>query len=769
MRWFWQRRRQRQAAVETPPSAPVQASTTTVHRAPTTSGRLGQPRQLADELLLLARDYLQAIGGRVRVEDEDVLSATLPDGSLVRYTSTLAKARADESMTLLVEGSEALAAMLDDIAVRSRRTALRLDGAADPVALALDRCSAPAAKCGECLSSLGTDQSPVALCPTCPLREGRFILRWRAPGTLTARVVRQEPAASVELAYLVAARDRQGRRDEWLRHAVDVSTGKVVPTLTPSLLAAAHSDILPPDYEHLLSMARASTERALGGSLVAVGIFLRQRSLDEYRGRVDEVAMTFDRMRRESPEAGRVAKVGRGRELAALADVYAVDVEAQMESACFVTSPMAEVALRPQKGRGEVVIRVDLGRQYAFPPQCASCGANVQAGDVCEVGHVVCANCAAACSRCGTWWCTLCGEAQGSTCAKCGHSIAQVPAAESELQPAPDDGRFAVRHLEVLPPEMWLAACEWLIARQGIMTDSRRTSGDTVVWQGQTAAGKAIVAALRPRPWSLDEAVIREAAAHLLPDQPATTRMVLSTASATAEALQVAQQFGVRVLDRAALEEFLASLASAHERERERQRAETQALAEGGHAAQEAMLETVDALERALAPLRRSRRTGTQTSAGASGSRMLVEARAAIERASLAWETLVSDWAASFSERPARTGNLVIHGEVGRFDEMIERATHLRAALLDATHRLAEAPARGEAGYAALRQAILEECAARCEAWRWRIRSFEPLAWSDFERAWNAKAATKAAEATTVAGHATARADKAQSQALRAG
>src|SRR5690348_1500560 len=117
MRWFWQRRK-RQATVQSPaPTAqPVTqaiwatASTaSSVQRAASTSGRLGQPRELTSAVLLLARDYLHAIGGRVRVEDDDVLSATLPDGSLIRYTITQAKARADESMTLLVEGSQALA------------------------------------------------------------------------------------------------------------------------------------------------------------------------------------------------------------------------------------------------------------------------------------------------------------------------------------------------------------------------------------------------------------------------------------------------------------------------------------------------------------------------------------------------------------------------------------------------------------------------------------------------------------------------------------
>src|SRR5690242_17519183 len=198
MRWFWQRRRQRQSTVAVPSPTPTRVDT--VQRAPTTSGRIGQPRQLTGDLLMLARDYLQSVGGRVRVEDDDVLSATLPDGSLIRYTTSLAKARSDESMTLLIEGSEALAAMLDDIAARSLLTGLRLTSAADPLALATE--------------------------------QGRFALHWRTPVQLSAQVVRREESVAVELAYLVVARDRQGRQDVWMRQAIDIASGQPVPVLS---------------------------------------------------------------------------------------------------------------------------------------------------------------------------------------------------------------------------------------------------------------------------------------------------------------------------------------------------------------------------------------------------------------------------------------------------------------------------------------------------------------------------------------------------------
>lgn len=778
MRWFWQRRKRKPEAQPQTPQTPATVAnpatltapaSSSVQRAASTSGRLGQPREITSDLLLLARDYLHATGGRVRVEDEDVLSATLPDGSLVRYTTTLAKARADESMTLLVEGSEALATMLDDIASRSRITALRLTPAADPVALALEACAAPHAKCGRCLNVANSPiNGRMALCETCPLRENRLVLRWRTPGPLVARVERQEPSVAIELAYLMVARDHQGRRDEWIRHAHEIVSGRAVSILPESTVASAMPDELPADYAQLLAAARAEAERALDKPLTATGLFLRQRSLHEYRTRLEEVATTFDRLQRESPDAARAAKSGRKRELAALADVYAVDIDAQLESACFITSPVAIVALRPRKGRGELMLRVDLGRQQVMPPDCARCGASLQAGYVCEAGHVVCAACASACGRCGAWSCATCGEAPSAeVCSHCGQRKQLPGAIPQEVVTSGES--LTVAHLDALPPNMWLSAVEWLLASQKISVESRRLAGELAIWQGQTAAGKALVATLRPQAtWALDEFDVRQSASHLASGQSAARRILLTTAPATPDAHRAAQQLGAELLDRSALESLLDQLASAYEREHAQQLDETQARANGATSAQQALLATVDALERSLAPLRRTRRTGASATTSA-GGRSLANARNALERATLAWETLLADWTGAFSERADRAGRLAFLVESDRFGEMADRATHLQTALLDAVALLAEAPARGDSGYTAWRQAILDECAARCEAWRWRIRSYDPAAWGDFTRAWDAKAATKAAEAATAAGHATARADKAQAQALRAG
>ena len=57
---------------------------------------LTSPVEPRDELLRFARDYLVASGARVRVEDTDLLTATLADGRHVRYTTSPTRARTEE-------------------------------------------------------------------------------------------------------------------------------------------------------------------------------------------------------------------------------------------------------------------------------------------------------------------------------------------------------------------------------------------------------------------------------------------------------------------------------------------------------------------------------------------------------------------------------------------------------------------------------------------------------------------------------------------------
>jgi hypothetical protein len=454
-----------------------------------------------------------------------------------------------------------------------------------------------------------------------------------------------------------------------------------------------------------------------------------------------------------------------------LSEIYAVDVEAQLESACFITSHLAHVVLRPIKGRAELLVRVDTGRQQVILPGCFVCGMSMQDGYVCDEGHALCSQCSMACRHCGAWRCGACGEPPLGACATCGFTLDRPADSHGEIKTLTADEALTVRHVELLPPEIWLTAMEWLLSGQGITVESRRNIGNLAIWQGESVTGKVVAAAVRViEHQSLDEPALRKAAAHLAPEQRALTRMIFATAHATHEASQVAAQLGIHLVDRQALESLLASLVSAQDRERERQLDDMRARAEAAKITQQTMIAVVDAVDHGLASMRHTSRTnGRAANAGTAASRALAKARTAIERSSLAWETLLSDWVESFGEHAARNGSLVVQGDVSRFTEMGERAGHLQTALLDATALLRATAAHGEAGYMAWRHAVVEECVARCEMWRWRIRTIDPAAWEDFDHAWNTKAAAKAADATTAAGHATARADKAQAQALRAG
>ena len=151
IRWPWQRRKSQQTA---PQPSHTEASgdgasvaTATATRSGALSGRLSQitlNREPHDELLRFARDTLNAQGARVRIEDDDLVVATLPDGTAVRYTTTLARARAEEETILLADGSAALTALFDQTAQHARLLALELAEAGDPVALALANVAQPA-------------------------------------------------------------------------------------------------------------------------------------------------------------------------------------------------------------------------------------------------------------------------------------------------------------------------------------------------------------------------------------------------------------------------------------------------------------------------------------------------------------------------------------------------------------------------------------------------------------------------------------------------
>ena len=438
---------QAHAATLAPPPSP----TLVVERG-VGSGRLGahaaptyEPR---DALLRFARDALRARGAQVRVEDDDLVTATLADGAQARYTTTLARARTEADATLLVEGSAALATLYDEAAQRARVVALRLAEAAEPLALIADltpgpfphlwegekrRRSGAGELCGRCVGVGGegwTRGTPT--CAACPLREGRLALRWAAAPVAT-RVTRRYEATGVELTYRIGGRDRRGRRDEWLRLTIDApeQTEQAYPTappaplrspsappspargggaggggapLTPEQIAQATAIALPADAHATLRAASARAQRQLTPALEAASAFLQQSAADEYQRRVADLTAHYERLRREAPEQANELAAAQARELAGLAEVYAVEVEATLENVAFVTTPYAEVTFDLPDGAA-FILSADLGCGTVAPPTCAVCGVASLSGYVCAHGEFACVGCGAACGQCGAVAC----------------------------------------------------------------------------------------------------------------------------------------------------------------------------------------------------------------------------------------------------------------------------------------------------------------------------------------------------------------------------
>lgn len=422
MRWFWQRRKPKEEPVPVPRERRNSGTATLARGEPVLSQpyRRAEGREPRDELLRFARDYLVTLRARVRVEDDEVISAVLPDGTSVRYTASLARARMDEDLQLLVEGGSALSAILDASALRGQISALRLADAPDAARLALDACSPVPADCGRCLSG-DTRLRGIPTCATCPLREGRLALAWAGGGPVSARIEQQWDATAIEMTFLVVARDRQGRTDDRLRLVFDVESGRQREPLTAEQIASAMAARLPASAPKLVERALERSRETMGPRLQAASAFLVQRTADDYRARVDEVSTTSELWRRENPGQAREADATLERELAALREVYRVDAEAQLESICFVTSPMAQVALvRP--GAADVVLTVDAGRGRVEAPICSTCGQASSVGAICEQGHFTCASCSQVCVTCGRRRCAVCRPAPYASCATCGET-----------------------------------------------------------------------------------------------------------------------------------------------------------------------------------------------------------------------------------------------------------------------------------------------------------------------------------------------------------
>ncbi|HEX8998007.1 MAG TPA: hypothetical protein VF812_18405 [Ktedonobacterales bacterium] len=423
MKWFWQRRKKESplgASSEERQERESRGAVATAPRPAGISGRLATTVEPRDELLRFARDLLNAQGARVRAEEDDLIVATQPDGSVARYTTTLARARAEEETTLLAQGAAALQTLFDEAAQRARLVALRLPASDDEAhTLALRHLAPLPEACGRCVGLGGEPWlSSAPTCDACPMRAGRPALTWAQP-PVTARTLRQSDAQSVELVYRIIGRDRRGRRDEWLRLAFDAASGRKLPPMPLDLLPAAQPAEPSARANAQVAEASAHAQETLRPALDALSVSLRQRVADEYQRRIEEVTTTHERLRRERPEDGDSIAAALERELASLSEVYGVEVEARLESVVFISSPVALVAVETAQGVGPSVL-VDLGRGMVSAPACAVCSGDTRAGHICAQGHTVCATHLSVCATCGATRCPVCDPTPMAACALCG-------------------------------------------------------------------------------------------------------------------------------------------------------------------------------------------------------------------------------------------------------------------------------------------------------------------------------------------------------------
>lgn len=753
MRWLpWRRK---QARPETSDRSGAVAVAERPSRDVASSSASAEPR---GAVLTFARDVLALSGSQVRVEDPDLLAVVLPDGSPARYTGSLARVRNEADATLLVQGGAALGGLLDEVALRGSRVAFSLLAGGDPLALATAAISQPPAPdCGHCSS--GADTGIAALCAPCPLRVGRLALT--GVGRLTgARELRRHEALAVELTYRVTYRDRDGRRDESHRLAYDAATGEPVAPLALDDLAAGVPCSLPESLDLAPIAQRARTD--LARTLEAGAALLALRADGEYQRRLHDLGLTHARLLRESPDTRAELEAGLAAERARLADLFAVGVEAELASVACITSTLAEVAVR--YSGGELALAVDLGRGMVVPPRCAACGRQAPAASLCAQGHLVCPACVGASAPDGA--CPLCAPASAAA--------VTVSRARGKRGSETDDQTGALESLTVerladLSERLWRSFVEWYLAEGGYVAEPPGGRPGLPVWQfradsGDGATGAAGCAvAMRPqggrRLGAADVRAAREACRGV-----SLAQLILVTpAAAEANARKEAAAASVQLVEHDALRAFLERIAAAHATALLAAENEAEARAQAAIETQRAMLGALTAVEKEIANCVNTRRaTGRGPLATASNTN--VAALREAERAVLAWETLVTDWLASFDDRPAPDGSLRILCAPDELRAFAERAEHLRAAIGRPLAVLAGTPGAGESGYTTWRRALLDQLTAACEALCWRISVVNLERWRDATVARDANAVAHAETAAQARKHTALRAAKARDQ-----
>jgi hypothetical protein len=733
-----------------------------------------------DALLRFARDYLLASGARVRVEDTDVLSATLADGHQVRYTTSLVRARNEEDTDLLVQGGTTLAELLDECASRSRIVSLKLWETGSPEVIAEAALAAPLPRCAGCRTSTasqdtarsrGTDgaaggtMAGLQYCERCPWREGKTVLDGFGPIT-RSRELRRYDGRSMELTFHIVSTDRSGRHDEWKRIAFDLAGGHKIALLSLESVLRMETDsefLFGHEATALIDQGINYGQMLLRDAASALAKFLRLRDAEDYQRRVDDISTTYDRLLRErAPEQDAIQDAFQ-RELTRLADAYTVDIDVQLDSIAIITSRIAEIELRDKAGR-VISVQVDIGRSCLLPLHCDICGEALQTGRCCYRGHLVCAACTFTENLAAT---------PGSGCSLCAEALAgeprPAPPKTMPIHPATKSGkltqgdRLHVEDLDTMTAETWQLFVTWLLERMGYTSERSELSETSSRFFGQQDDHQFAACALRlPKGVTVGAVEVQNVAA-LRAGNPDLVALLLSTAPASTEASALAEQLGVTIIERASLATWLERLEAAHtlEIEAEAQAAEERAL--HANMTRTRLLAELDQIESALARAVNSRKAGSRAA--------LLESVEAISSAItistqgfLAWETLAADWNASFGDHEGRDGSLLITAESAFFDEIDDRAGHLAEVILQTLVQIQSTPGTGELGYTAWRKAVMEELLARCEVMRRRISIVVPSRWQVYAEARDTHKLQEAEEAETQASYARGRAEKALTQ-----
>jgi hypothetical protein len=690
---------------------------------------------------------LLAQGAGLHAGDASKVVADLPDGGQVAYTDA-PECRQDETL-LLVAGSAAATQLIADIEARSQFGALQLAPAVDAYALAARFASRTAQ--GKSRAQRKPDDATAA-----PRQERGLTLQWEK---LPARIAVSRPweQASVEVEYRIAGRDHLGRIADTVRIVADPAGGAELPALdltqagaaTPAPFTLAERDRLMTTIGHMDARLRPGLE--------AAARFLRLRSEAEYRRRIETASGIAERARRERPEEGRQIEQALKREIAALAAVFAVEVDCTVVAAWAIHSPMADVAYH-LPGGATVKVTLDLGRATAEPLTCAACQRATRTAVICANAHILCLSCrdlsAEACALCAG---ALALDANGSAR---GGGARRVAGGDAS-------GELNLGELARLSPALWRACVGWFLEQQGYTLHSIIGDAPDASWRGAGSDDQPIFIralggdALAP----ITEREVAETArrAH---EQGLERALLLASGLPTRTAQALAASHRVSVIDGPTLRARLAGLAESADRQEQTAQAEMKTRARAAISAHAAMQKSLASAIKGLGKtVARPRVVGSATLAKARDQ--LRAARISANQAILAWETLLADWLAAFGTAPTHDGSLPLLADASEFASLRERAAHLGTALASVLREMASTPPDGEMGYDAWRAAVIEETRLRCSALEARLRIVEPAQWASFDAARDPAYEIEAEEAERAARHASARADKAQSQVVR--